>query len=506
MARKKHARPASSEELSLSRNVSADYYSSRLRSRTRKNIIRSIIAGIVAILLGGTVAIAAFVNDINTKITGSVDTNLKTVLATQEVGEPFYLLLIGIDKDEGRTTDPTYGKEDSGYRSDSIMLTRLDPSEKKVTMVSIHRDTLVDLGENGQQKINAAYAIGQETYTTEVISDFAGVPISHYAEVDMDGMAAVIDSVGGIDIDVPMDTKDPHYTGIDLKKGRQHLDGHTAALYCRCRHAYDALGDGDRYRAANQREVIRAVAQKVLKSDPATIASTVSTMASYVRTDMDVASIVSLALQFVGMNPETDIYTGMEPTTARYINATWFELCDTTAWRKMMRRVDQGLPPTEEGDVDALETSPEPSMDGYDDGLTYEQTNSGDDSYSETYYYEEPTYTDQTYYQEQTYQEPTYEESTYQEQPTTTTQPTETETAPTQEEVPATTSESENTGGGEPAPEQDTGDVTASMSAEAPAEAPVEAPTEAPVEAPVEAPAAPAEAPAAPAESTGSEG
>lgn len=370
MARKKHAQPTDDKGRSLSRSVAAEYYGTKMRKRSHRRIAAAVLATIFVLLVGASVAVAAYVADINSKLTGEVDENLRTVLVTQEAGKPFYLLLIGIDKDEGRTNDPTYGKEDSGYRSDSIMLTRIDPSEKKVTMVSIHRDTLYDMGENGQQKINAAYAIGQEAYTTKVISEFANVPISHYAEVDMDGLAAVIDVIGGIDIELDMDISDPYYTGIDLKAGPNHLDGHTAALFCRCRHAYDALGDGDRYRAANQRLVISTVAKKVLASDPATIASTVSTMATHVRTDLDVQSIVSLAMQFIGMDTENDIYTGMEPTVSRIIDGIYYEIVDTTAWRKMMRRVDQGLPPTEEGDIDALETSPEPTMDnvevGYD--------------------------------------------------------------------------------------------------------------------------------------------
>ena len=414
MARKKHARPAGSEELSLSRNISAEYFSGKLRSRGRKRIVWTVLGTLAVIVAGVSIAVASFVTDINTKITGSVDENLKTVLTTQEPGKPFYLLLIGVDKDEGRTNDPSYGAEDSGYRSDSIMLTRIDPGEKKVTMVSIHRDTLVDLGENGQQKINAAYSIGQESsYTTQVISEFAGVPISHYAEVDMDGLAAVIDAIGGIDVTLDMDVKDPQYTGIDLAKGTHHLDGHTAALFCRCRHAYDAIGDGDRYRAANQRMVISTVAKKVLSSDPATIATTVSTMASYVRTDMDVQSIVTLAMQFIGMDFENNIYTGMEPTTAKYINETWYELCDTTAWRKMMRRVDQGLPPTEEGDVDALETSPDPSMDTVDVGYTSDTTYDYDSGYDYNYDYNYDTSYDETYYDDGSYDDGSYGDGSY---------------------------------------------------------------------------------------------
>lgn len=419
MAPRKKAQPSSGEELSLSRSTSAEYYNGKLRSRSRKRVLLTVLGALAVVLVFASVAIASYVNQINQKITGRVDTQLQTVLTTQEAGKPFYLLLIGVDKDEGRVDDPEYGADDSGYRSDSIMLTRIDPSEKKVTMVSIHRDTLVDLGENGQQKINAAYSIGQETYTTQVISEFAGVPISHYAEVDMDGLAAVIDSIGGIDIHTDVDIKDPYYTGLDIPAGTHHVDGYTAALFCRCRHAYDAYGDGDRYRAANQRQVITTVARKVLTSDPATIAATVSTMASYVRTDMDVQSIVTLAMQFIGMDLEHNFYTGMEPTTARYINSTWYELCDTAAWQKMMRRVDQGLPPTEEGDVSALETSPDNGETDYSSVVVNNnsQSTSSDYSYEEPTYYEEETYEEPTY-EEETYEEPTYEEEPVYEEPT----------------------------------------------------------------------------------------
>ena len=109
----------------------------------------------------------------------------------------------------------------------------------------------------------------------------------------------------------------------------------------------------------------------------------------------------------------------MEPTTARYINSTWYELCDTAAWQKMMRRVDQGLPPTEEGDVSALETSPDNGETDYSSVVVNNnaQSTSSDYSYEEPTYYEEETYEEPTY-EEETYEEPTYEEEPVYEEPT----------------------------------------------------------------------------------------
>lgn len=109
---------------------------------------------------------------------------------------------------------------------------------------------------------------------------------------------------------------------------------------------------GDRYRAANQRLVLAAIANKVLASDPATMASTVEALSRYVTTDFDVTEIVSLAQNLRGMDMENDLYTAMEPTTSEYINETWYERLDETAWKEMMSRVDQGSPPTEEDEVD----------------------------------------------------------------------------------------------------------------------------------------------------------
>ncbi|MBS4880734.1 MAG: LytR C-terminal domain-containing protein [Firmicutes bacterium] len=73
----------------------------------------------------------------------------------------------------------------------------------------------------------------------------------------------------------------------------------------------------------------------------------VNTMAGMIKTDMDVSTIASLATQFRGMNVDTDVMAGMEPTTSQYKNDTWYEICQTSAWRKMMSRVDQGLSPYE---------------------------------------------------------------------------------------------------------------------------------------------------------------
>lgn len=329
----------------LSRSSSTAKYMGKRHARGRRHALAAVGISLAVLLVIAIGTGIAFINNINKRLSNGVSQETLNTLTEVKFGEPFYMLLLGIDKSEHRAKSDQYGEADSNYRSDSIMIARIDPTQKKVTLISIHRDTMVDMGEYGTEKINAAFAFGGAPYAITFIGDFAGINISHYAEIDMDGMAAVIDEVGGIDVDLPIDVSDPYYTKLDLKAGKQHLNGKQATLLCRARHAYDKYGDGDLYRAANQRMVIKAVIEKILKSDPTTMASSISAMADMITTDLDATEIMGLATQMVGLDVSKDVMTGMEPTTSLYTNDTWYEICDTEAWQKMMTRVDQGLSP-----------------------------------------------------------------------------------------------------------------------------------------------------------------
>ncbi len=334
----------------FNRYYDVNRYRNKNKNKSNRKIVVIAVIAVVLLLIGG-VAIAAglYISNINNKLNSNVTNELREQLVKKEAGDPFYLLLLGVDRDQGRVEDTeNYGSDEHAYRSDSIMLCRIDPKNVKVSMVSIHRDTLVKMDEHGNQKINASYAFGGAAYATKVVSIFSGVPISHYAEIDLDRFIEIVDQVGGVTVNLPVPVNDPEYTGLNLPAGEQTLNGTDAALLCRCRHGYDNYGDGDVFRAANQRMVFSAVIKKVLASDPATIASTVATMADSVTTDMDVAAILDLAMQMKSLNVEEDISTGMEPTDGAMIGDTWYEICLVDQWKKMMTRVDQGLPPYDE--------------------------------------------------------------------------------------------------------------------------------------------------------------
>lgn len=155
-------------------------------------------------------------------------------------------------------------KKNEVPRSDSIMVASIDPATKKAYLFSILRDTYVKIPDHGEDRINVAYALGGANLAMKTVSDLLGIPIQYYVYTDFKGFVALVDAIGGIEIDVEKDMKykdaydGPEYD-IDLKKGLQTLDGKKALQYVRFRH--DALSDFSR--TERQRKFLQAVAAKM---------------------------------------------------------------------------------------------------------------------------------------------------------------------------------------------------------------------------------------------------
>ena len=334
----------------LQNDVEALAQVSRYQSKRRRRQVVSVVLRVLAIVVALGVVAAAFivnyVNQIDTRISEGVTEEVREVLVEEpeDPGDPFYMLLLGVDRDEYRRTVEV-GEDDSLYRTDTMILVRVSPRTRQAQLVSIPRDTKVDLGEYGTQKINACFTFGGAALAIQKVSEIAGVEISHYAEVDLDGLAAILTQLGGLDVYLPVDVYDPNYTGLDLKAGYQHLDGYTAALLGRTRHAYDDYGAGDYYRTANQRMLIQATVQKITSLDPISMASVIDTATQYVTTDMDVASIVKLATVYMGVEANEAISTALCPTEGSLQGGVWYEEIIEDEWAVMMDRVKQGLPP-----------------------------------------------------------------------------------------------------------------------------------------------------------------
>jgi LCP family protein required for cell wall assembly len=195
-------------------------------------------------------------------------------LATPLIGG-INVLLIGVDE---RPDNP-----EEGIRSDTLILTRLNPGGGWANLLTIPRDTQVELPELGITKINVAYGYGYEhaealygsgttpqqggmALAAEAVETFLGLSergmrVDYTAQVNFEGFASVIDTLGGITIDVPYFIEDHAYPTEDLRTmyvsfeaGPQRMDGATALIYARTRHY-----DSDFSRNQRQQQVLHAI-------------------------------------------------------------------------------------------------------------------------------------------------------------------------------------------------------------------------------------------------------
>ncbi|MEZ4572596.1 MAG: LCP family protein [Thermomicrobiales bacterium] len=233
---------------------------------------------------------------------------IEEVLPNWEDDEPINIVLLGVDTRVG---------DDQPPRSDTTIVVHIDPGTDEVTMMSIPRDLLVYIPGYGEDKFNAAYPIGEAneeeipgggpTLVAQTVEANFNIPIHYFATIDFEGFKEVVDTVGGVVVDVDTQLTDNLYPTDDLRltrvyfsAGLQKMDGETALQYVRTRHA-----DSDIGRSERQQQVLMAIREQAISRDLITQAqSLIQDMKETVRTDLSFNEM--LALANLGRNVQPD--------------------------------------------------------------------------------------------------------------------------------------------------------------------------------------------------------
>jgi LCP family protein required for cell wall assembly len=171
-------------------------------------------------------------------------------------------LVVGSDSADDLTEEQrkvVRAGERSGNRTDTIML--LHTGNGPNLLMSIPRDSIVEIPGQGTNKINAATAFGGPKLLVRTVEQNTGIRVDHYVEIGFGGVINMVDAVGGVEICPKQAMKDPD-ARLDIEKGCQEADGLTALAYSRSRKTYAARGDIDRARA--QREVVSAIGHEAV--------------------------------------------------------------------------------------------------------------------------------------------------------------------------------------------------------------------------------------------------
>ncbi|WP_186759415.1 LCP family protein [Arthrobacter alpinus] len=208
------------------------------------------------------------------------------------------ILVLGSDS-RGDSVDMANEGAASNQRSDTMMWVHIPGDRKNIVMMSIMRDTWVDIPGHGQAKINAAMAFGGVPLVVQTLEGMFKAWLDHVAIVDFEGFKAITDALGGVEVKVPIAFTSSGSDGFTFAAGSQRMNGDQALAFVRERYAFT---DGDYQRVRNQQLFLKSVMSTALTPatliNPAKISDLVSQVSPFVSVDagLDAAAMGSLAV------------------------------------------------------------------------------------------------------------------------------------------------------------------------------------------------------------------
>jgi LCP family protein required for cell wall assembly len=192
-----------------------------------------------------------------------------------------------------------------GHRSDTILILHIPSNGGRAVLISVPRDSYVEIPGYGNNKINAAYSLGGPRLLARTVQLNTGLRIEHYIGIGFGGLVNVVDAVGGVNMCLPAPVHD-QASGLNLKAGCQTLNGADALAYVRDRHTF---ADQDLQRVQNQRIFLRALLRKT--TSPTTLLNPFAAVPAAfgatgaVKVDKNTHLYQMLQLALALRNPET---------------------------------------------------------------------------------------------------------------------------------------------------------------------------------------------------------
>lgn len=274
--------------------------------RRRRNRRRAVLLGALGLVLVAALIAVLFVLNLGR----SFDTQtvklpsafpaetLRPVKPTAgPAAQAMNVLLLGSDS-RGDSVDMAEAGAASNQRSDTMMWVHIPANRKNIYLMSIMRDTWVDIPGHGQAKINAAMAFGGIPLVVQTLEGMFNNRIDHVAVVDFDGFKAITDTLGGVEVNVPIAFTSTH-GGFTFAAGPQKLNGDQALGFVRERYAFS---DGDYQRVRDQQIFLKGMLDGIMSpatlTNPVKITGLVNAVSPYISVDagLNAATVGALAV------------------------------------------------------------------------------------------------------------------------------------------------------------------------------------------------------------------
>jgi LCP family protein required for cell wall assembly len=268
------------------------------RRRRLSLVICGAMSVVVLLVAGGAWGLTGWINDTIKR----VDAGTSDAATTG----PLNILVAGVDQRTGLTHHQEvllHVGDDVSTNSDTLMLVHVSADRSRVEVVSIPRDSWVDIPGHGMSKINAAYGMGGPKLMVQTVENVTGLTINDYVEVNFLGFVKVIDALGGVNICLAQPVDDS-YSGLQLSAGQHHVDGITALAYARDRHSF---ATSDLARIQDQQKLLSSALTSAIHSgllaNPVKLSSFISAAVSALTVDKNL-NVSALADQLRGISPQ----------------------------------------------------------------------------------------------------------------------------------------------------------------------------------------------------------
>jgi LCP family protein required for cell wall assembly len=291
--------------------------SRRARQRRALLVASAVMSALILLVSGGAWGLTSYINDhlgrLNAGVSGTPDSG------------PLNILVAGLDERSGLTPREQallhVGGNQGEVDTDTLMLVHVAADHRSVQVVSLPRDSWVDIPGHGMNKINSALGLGGPQLMVQTVEQLTGLTINDYVEVNFLGFVKVIDALGGVNICLPYAVDDP-YSGLDMSAGEHHVNGITALEFARDRHSFPT---SDLARIQDQQQLISSALIEGINSgllvNPLRLERFLSSVSAAIKVDQGF-DVVRLADELRGISPHDVTFTTVPLSNTNYTTPT----------------------------------------------------------------------------------------------------------------------------------------------------------------------------------------
>jgi LCP family protein required for cell wall assembly len=287
--------------------------SRRARQRRALLVASGVLSTLVLLVAGSSWGLTSYINNHLSRVNAGTS-------GTPGSG-PLNILVAGLDERAGLTKQQQarlhVGSNQGELDTDTLMLVHVPADHRFVRVVSLPRDSWVNIPGHGMNKINSALGLGGPQLMVQTIERLTGLTINDYVEVNFLGFVKVIDALGGVNICLPYAVDDP-YSGLRMSAGEHHVDGITALEFARDRHSFPT---SDLARIQDQQQLISTALSEGISSgvlaNPLRLERFLSSVSAAIKVDQGF-NVARLAGEMRGLSASDVTFTTVPLASTNY--------------------------------------------------------------------------------------------------------------------------------------------------------------------------------------------